>query len=324
MPLAPPTAGPAPNEPGVSAVGSGGGPVQLPAAKPGKGTAPVTVLFTVQPWGAATPMMDDMLCICVREPLSALLLWGQAGLDLILRRTHICKHRGRYTGSSAGHGGAAGAAGILKVLRGFKVIRDRVLGPHVCVDDVHGGRVGQGDLVGVVGAGAHRVQVPEVAALRHAVLQRVVLDLLVHRLVELVPDGVALRHGLACAHIGRCLQDKPWSIKLLGHMTHGRDISRQSRCPNIVQFASEQTLRIFQSINKDASNTLTLKPGEQHVNVTRMRLHGSMCQGAQVGAHPAAAGAAEGQCTAWQRREPCQTPQSQAACPVPAQKAVLA
>lgn len=81
MPLPPPTAGPAPNEPGVSADGSGGGPVQLPAAKPGKGTAPVTVLFTEQPEGAATPMMDDMLCICAREPLSAPFLWGQAGPD---------------------------------------------------------------------------------------------------------------------------------------------------------------------------------------------------------------------------------------------------
>ena len=58
------TAGPAPNEPGVSVDGSGGGPVQLPAAKPGKGTAPVLVLLGVQPWGAATPMMVDMLCIC--------------------------------------------------------------------------------------------------------------------------------------------------------------------------------------------------------------------------------------------------------------------
>jgi hypothetical protein len=58
------TAGPAPNEPGVSVDGSGGGPVQLPAAKPGKGTAPVFVLLGVQPWGAATPMMVDMLCIC--------------------------------------------------------------------------------------------------------------------------------------------------------------------------------------------------------------------------------------------------------------------
>ena len=66
------------------------------------------------------------------------------------------------------------------------------------IDDVHGGRVGQGDLVGVVAAGAHGVQVPKVAALRHAVLQRIVLDLLVHRAVELVPDVVARRHGLAC------------------------------------------------------------------------------------------------------------------------------
>ena len=97
MPLPPPTAGPAPNEPGVSAVGSGGGPVQLPAAKPGKGTAPVTVLFTVQPWGAATPMMDDMLCICAREPLSAPLLWGQAGLDVIFRRTYVVAGTGDAT-----------------------------------------------------------------------------------------------------------------------------------------------------------------------------------------------------------------------------------
>ena len=111
MPLPPPTAGPAPNEPGVSAVGSGGGPVQLPAAKPGKGTAPVTVLFTVQPWGAATPMMDDMLCICAREPLSAPLLWGQAGLDIMFRRTlFFGRHRGRYPSSSAGNGRAEGNA----------------------------------------------------------------------------------------------------------------------------------------------------------------------------------------------------------------------
>lgn len=66
-----PAAGPAPKEPGASTDGSGGGPVQLPAAKPGKGTAPVTVLLGVQPAGAATPMMDDMLCICASPSIKS-------------------------------------------------------------------------------------------------------------------------------------------------------------------------------------------------------------------------------------------------------------
>ena len=69
--LLPPAAGPAPKEPGASTDGSGGGPVQLPAAKPGKGTAPVTVLLGVQPAGAATPMIDDMLCICAQPNIES-------------------------------------------------------------------------------------------------------------------------------------------------------------------------------------------------------------------------------------------------------------
>ena len=94
VPLPPPAAGPAPNEPGVSVDGSGAGPVQFPAAKPGKGTAPVTVLLGEQPDGAATPMMDDMLCICAREPCQPCSCGGKAGFHtdpphFLCRYTHM-------------------------------------------------------------------------------------------------------------------------------------------------------------------------------------------------------------------------------------------
>ena len=64
----------------------------------------------------------------------------------------------------------------------------------------HRGCVGQGDLVGVVTANAHAVQVPEVGSLSHTTALQVGGDLLVYRLQELVADGVASLDGLTCKH----------------------------------------------------------------------------------------------------------------------------
>ena len=80
------------------------------------------------------------------------------------------------------------------------MLREALAGPHLSSNHSHRGCVSQGDLVGVVAADAHAVQVPEIGTLSHTTALQVGGDLLVHRLHELVADGVASLNGLTCKH----------------------------------------------------------------------------------------------------------------------------
>ena len=97
-------------------------------------------------------------------------------------------------------------------VRDKRGLREDWAGPHLSSNHSHGGCVSQGDLVGVVAANAHAVQVPEVGSLGHTAALQVGGDLLVHRLHELVADGVASLNGLTCKH----------SLTLQSRMNHTR------------------------------------------------------------------------------------------------------
>ena len=71
-------------------------------------------------------------------------------------------------------------------------------------DDSHGAGVSQSDLVGIIAADAHRVQVPEVGALGDTTVLHVLTDLLIHCLQELITDVVADRHSLTCSGTKAC------------------------------------------------------------------------------------------------------------------------
>ena len=80
-------------------------------------------------------------------------------------------------------------------------------------NDGHGAAVSQGDLVGVIAANAHGVQVPEVGALSNTAALHVLADLLIHRLQELVAHVVAGLHGLICSAAQTSVQSKTFSRK---------------------------------------------------------------------------------------------------------------
>ena len=66
------------------------------------------------------------------------------------------------------------------------------------IDDGHGGLVCQGDLVGIVAADAHSVQVPEVGPLCNASAAHICADLVINCLHELITDVIACLDGLTC------------------------------------------------------------------------------------------------------------------------------
>ena len=67
----------------------------------------------------------------------------------------------------------------------------------MCVDDADSAGVGQGDLIWVIIANAHSVQVPEIGALGNPAALEVLPDLVINGLHEEVPNRIALLDALS-------------------------------------------------------------------------------------------------------------------------------